>query len=177
MINLCSGVIKKLKVKNFVDKTEKPVNNKSVLRKLIRSNFKKKDLICMKKILAVSAVFFMVPAFLTGCGSRDKDDNNSESGYFDEHDYGNNHDDNRDNNNYHDGTGSGDRDDNTVGDDVHDAIDGVESAAEDIVDGAGNAVNDAIDGVGDAANDVVDGVTDDDDDNNSESTGDSTDNN
>ena len=90
----------------------------------------------MKKILISAALLLTLPAALVGCGA-DRGNTSSESGHFEQHDYGNNAD----------GKDDANRDDHPVEDRVHDAIDGVESAADDIVSGAGDAANDIVDGV------------------------------
>lgn len=91
----------------------------------------------MKKILSTTALFLTLPMLFTGCGEG-RDDMSSESGHFEEYDYGNHADGSA----YDD-----DRDDNDVEDFAHDAIDGAESAAEDVIDGAGDAANDIVDGL------------------------------
>lgn len=107
----------------------------------------------MKKILISAALLLTIPAALVGCGA-DRGNTSSESGHFEQHDYGNNAD-GRDNN-----KNDTNRDDHPVGDRVHDAIDGVESAADDIVSGAGDAANDIVDGVeGDVDNSDNSGVS------------------
>lgn len=90
----------------------------------------------MKKILASFALFLTIPMALVGCG--DKNDMSSGKDHFEEHDYGNDAD-GRDRYDSH-------RDDNSVKDGVHDAIDGVESAGDDVIDGVGDAVDDIVDG-------------------------------
>ena len=88
----------------------------------------------MKKILASSALFLTIPLTLAGCG--DRNDTSSGRDHFEQHDY------DRDN----DGRTDTDRDDNSVKDGIHDAIDGVESAGDDVIDGVGDAVDDIVDG-------------------------------
>ena len=104
----------------------------------------------MKKLLAICSLFFTVCVTFTGCGD-------NESSYASGHDVmpethteiitdspstgrvtektteRRRHDD--------------DGRDNSVGDYVNDAVDGVEDAGEDIIDGAGDAVEDVVDGL------------------------------
>lgn len=91
----------------------------------------------MKKILSTTALLLALPMLFTGCGEG-RDEMSSESGHFEEYDYGHNADDN----DYDD-----DKDNNDVEDFAHDAIDGAESAADDVIEGAGDAANDIVDGL------------------------------
>ncbi len=107
-----------------------------------------KDMICMKKLLAICSIFFTVCAALTSCG------NNNDGHYTD------------------DGTGivtehsttakkyesTTDRRDNSPKDRLDDAADGAGDAGKDIVSGVGDAGKDLIDGAQDAVDDVIDGL-------------------
>lgn len=91
----------------------------------------------MKKILSTTALFLTLPMLFTGCGEG-RNDMSSESGHFEEYDYGNHAEGSA----YDD-----DRGDNSAEEFAHDAIDGAESAADDVIEGAGDAANDIVDGL------------------------------
>lgn len=91
----------------------------------------------MKKILSTTALLLALPMLFTGCGEK-RDDMSSESGHFEEYDYGNHADGSA----YDD-----DKHDSDAKDFAHDAIDGAESAADDVIEGAGDAANDIVDGL------------------------------
>ena len=107
-----------------------------------------KDMICMKKLLAICSIFFTVCAALTSCG------NNNDGHYTD------------------DGTGivtehsttgkkyesTTERRDNSAEDRLDDAADGAGDAGKDIVSGVGDAGKDLIDGAQNAVDDVIDGL-------------------
>ncbi len=106
----------------------------------------------MKKILSAAALFLTLPVLTTGC-SGDRDNMSSESGHFEEYDYGNHADGSA----YDD-----DKHDSDAEDFAHDAINGAESAADDVIEGAGDAANDIIDGLdGERETDVTSTKNDD----------------
>ncbi|MDE5854373.1 MAG: hypothetical protein K2H19_04840 [Ruminococcus sp.] len=98
----------------------------------------------MKKFLTISFALLLTSATMTGCGA-DKNNNSDAGSYYEDHDYGHGNSDRYDDDNNGSNRNSGD----TVKDDIHDAIDGVENAGEDIVSGVGDAANDIVDGFGD----------------------------
>lgn len=129
-----------------MDKREKTANNKNTLWKKTPQRLSVKDMISMKKLLAICSIFFTACAVLTGCSD------NNDGHYTD------------------DGNGSivehstTDKKQEsttttiTVKDRVEDAADGAGEAAKDIVGGVGDAGKDIIDGAQDAVDDVVDGI-------------------
>ena len=132
-----------------MDNQGKRVNNKFKLWKTSPQRSIVKDMICMKKLLAICSIFFSVCATLTSCG-----DNND--GHY------------TDNGNgavIEDGTiekkdeiTTKKKAKDSIRDRVDDAVDGAGDAGKDIVDGAGDAGKDLIDGAKDAADDVIDGL-------------------
>jgi hypothetical protein len=132
------SILQAKKVENPVDKRGKRAKNKNVLWKDSPQSKLKKDMICMKKFLAISSVFLMMACALTGCGA-DRDNSRNDGSYYDRHDY--------------DMT-----DGDTVKEHAHDAVDGAKDAGKDIVGGAKDAADDILDGAGNAANDVIDGL-------------------
>ena len=105
-----------------------------------------KDMICMKKLLAICSIFFTVCATLTGCG-----DNND--GHYTDDGNGTVIEDTTTDKKYESTS-----DDHPIRDRAEDAVDGVGDAGKDIIDGAGDAGKEAIDGVKDAADNVIDGL-------------------
>lgn len=103
----------------------------------------------MKKILAIGSALLMCACVFTGCGA-DKNNDPDGNSHFDSYDYGNGNSNATD-----DDHGSDNSDGDSASDRVHDAIDGVESAADDIIDGGGDAAHDIVDGVtGDESSDT-----------------------
>ncbi len=84
----------------------------------------------MKKLLAICSIFLTVCATFTGCGS----ENNSDA-------------DHRDSSAVTDDRSDMDRDENSMGDRVNDAVKGAGEAGDDIIEGATNAIGDVIDGL------------------------------
>ena len=133
------------KVENPVDNQGKRVNNKNKLWKTSPQQFTVKDMICMKKLLAICSIFFTVCATLTGCG-----DNND--GHYTDDGNGAVIEDSTTGKKYETTA------DNDIRDRVDDAADGIGDAGKDIIDGAGDAGKDVIDGAQNAVDDVIDGL-------------------
>lgn len=138
-----------VKVENSVDNQGKCVNNNFTLWKTSPQQFNVKDMICMKKLLAICSIFVTVCATLTSCGDNNDghytDDGNGaviEDRTIDKHS---------------EDTTEKNRD-KSVRDRVDDAADGVGDAGKDIIGGAGEAGKDIIDGAENAADDVIDGL-------------------
>ena len=106
-----------------------------------------KDMICMKKLLAICSIFFTVCTALTNCG-----DNNS--GHYTDDGNGTVID-HTTTTVKHESTITTTRD-SSVKDRAEDAADGVGEAGKDIVSGVGDAGKDLIDGAKDAVDDVID---------------------
>ncbi len=117
------------KVENAVDKRGKCVNNKLTLWKTTPQQLRRREAICMKKLLAICSIFFTVCTAFTSCGAEDakyETDGTERTTYVEDKD---------------------ERDNDSAGDYAKDAIDGAKDAGKDLVDGAGDAADDIIDGV------------------------------
>lgn len=122
----------------------------------------------MKKTLLTCSIFFACMAFVS-CGNNDNEYSSDgemitteytteKSRYTDKNDdyYEADRDGNvdaRDSDGVGDSTGSN----NSAGERIGDAVDGIGSAGESIIDGVGDAVGDIMSGAGDAAEDVAEG--------------------
>jgi len=106
-----------------VDNIEKSVNNRITLWKSSPQPSKVKDMICMKKVLAICSIFFTVCTAFTSCGSDDTsyDSNN--------------------------GTAAVTMDDDSVGERVSDAIHGAGKAGDDVIEGVTDAAGNIISGI------------------------------
>jgi hypothetical protein len=127
--------------------------------KPVRNKINEKELIIMKKLMAASAVAFVICTSFTGCGSNvdssgmnDSSSSTSEAEKTEATATTEKHDDDsseesreeRDDEDVTmDDTGSNSTSEGYVGG----VVDGVESAGEDIIDGAGDAVDDIADGI------------------------------
>ena len=131
-----------------MDKQEKQANNKNTLWKTTPQRFLVKDMICMKKLLAICSIFFTACAALTGCG-----DNNDGHYTADGNGSGIEHGTTE---KKYESTTNGSTD--SVKDRLDDAADGAGDAGKDIAGGIGNAGKDLIDGAQNAVDDVIDGM-------------------
>jgi len=122
--NVKCSFLQGAKVENNVDNRGKCVNNKITLWKSCPQRKNAKDMISMKKHLAICSIIFTICATFTACGSDDTTYNsNSDSSYVNE-----------------------DRDE-SVKDHVDDAIDGVGDAGGDLIEGVTDAAGNIIDGL------------------------------
>ena len=137
------------KVENPVDNQGKRVNNKNKLWKTSPQQYSVKDMICMKKLLAICSIFFTVCATLTGCGD------NSDGHYTDDGN-GSVITDGTTDKTYESTTDR--KGDDSIRDRVDDAADGVGDAGKEVVDGVGDAGKEVIDGAQNAVDDVIDGL-------------------
>ena len=119
-----------------------------MLWKVISQQFIVKDIICMKKHLAICSIFFTVCAALTGCGNNnDGHYTDDENGMVTEH--------STTDRRYEETTKTTDK---TIKDRLDDAADGAGEAGKDIVSGVGDAGKELINGAKDAVDDVIDGM-------------------
>jgi hypothetical protein len=108
-----------------------------------------KDMICMKKLLAICSIFFTVCTTLTSCG-----DNNS--GHYTDDGNGAVIDQTTTTVKHESTTTTMHK--STVKDRAEDAADGIGDAGKDIVSGVGDAGKDLIDGAQNAVDNVIDGM-------------------